>query len=55
MWFVQIISPYSITYAMQPFIEYGPNYFVPALIINCILVVGVYVVSFVYMEKKDEI
>lgn len=33
VWFLQIISPYSITYAIQPFIEYGMREIVPALII----------------------
>ena len=33
LWFGQIVSPYSITYAIQPFIEYGPEYFLPALLI----------------------
>lgn len=55
IWIVQIISPYSLTYAMQPFIEYGPEYFLPALAIFVIVVIGIVVVSYRYKVKYDEI
>lgn len=55
LWIVQIISPYSLTYAMQPFIEYGPEYFIPALVIFVAFVVGIYGASYRYKVKFDEI
>ena len=55
LWIVQIISPYSLTYAMQPFIEYGPEYFIPALLIFVGMVVGVYSIAYIYKVKFDEI
>ena len=55
VWIAQIISPYSLTYAMQPFIEYGPEYFIPALLIFGVIAIGVYVISFRYKVKSDEI
>lgn len=55
VWIAQIISPYSLTYAMQPFIEYGPEYFIPALLIFVAIAIGIYVVSYRYKVKSDEI
>lgn len=55
IWIVQIISPYSLTYAIQPFIEYGPEYFVPALVTFIIIVIGIAAISYRYKVKYDEI
>ena len=55
VWIAQIISPYSLTYAMQPFIEYGPEYFIPAILIFVALAIVVYVISYGYKVKSDEI
>lgn len=53
VWFLQILSPFSITYAMQPFIEYGLNKIIPAMII----LLGVILVTVIlgyYMKVKHE-
>ncbi|AMV59941.1 Hypothetical protein ADU71_0262 [Pediococcus damnosus] len=44
LWIVQIMSPYSSTYFMQPFIEYGLRFIIPAIIIylsSSLIVIGI--------------
>lgn len=55
VWIVQIIYHYSLTYAMQPFIEYGPEYFIPSLAIYAFIVVVVIVMASRYKVKYDEL
>ena len=55
VWIIQIISKYSLTYAMQPFIEYGPSCFIPAILIFLCIVLAGMVGSYVYKVKCDEI
>lgn len=49
LWLVQTMSHYSLTYAMQPFIEYGPEYFIPALIIFFVIV---FIIMFITIRRK---
>ncbi len=55
MWLVMIMNPYSITYAMQPFIEYGIKYFCVAWGV----ILGVVFISYCFVkitwERRDEI
>ncbi len=54
LWFIQIMYKYSITYAFQPFIEYGPDYFVPALLVF-FLVAAFFVAAGSWCEvRRDE-
>lgn len=55
LWIIQIISPYSLTYIIQPFIEYGLNYIVPALVIFLMIVISILILSYRYKVKYDEI
>lgn len=54
LWFGQIVSPYSITYAIQPFIEYGPEYFLPALLIFFVIAFAIVVFSRWHEVRCDE-
>lgn len=54
-WIVMIMNRYSITYAMQPFIEYGLKYFLIAWCIVLGLVLISYCLVKLTWEKKDEI
>jgi hypothetical protein len=54
IWIIQIAMPYSLTYAMQPFIEYGLDYIIPALLIFLIIVLIVSVSGFIFKVKNDE-
>lgn len=54
LWVVQIISPYSLTFIIQPFIEYGLDYIIPALAIFLVIVICVLIVSYRYKVKYDE-
>lgn len=55
IWMVQIIAPFSITYAIQPFIEYGPDMFFPALLINFTIILCTTITALLYKVKRDEI
>lgn len=55
LWTVQIISPYSLTYVVQPFIEYGLNYTVPAIVIFVAVVMCILIISYRYKVRYDEI
>lgn len=48
LWIVLVISPYSITYAMQPFTEYGLRYFIVAWLVIAIICLA----SFFLVKKK---
>lgn len=54
-WILQIISPYSLTYLTQPFIEYGPEYFLPALLIFVVIIAVAWNIAYISKVKKDEI
>lgn len=55
IWFAQIISPLSITYSMQPFIEYDFPYFISALAILIATVSIVFAIAYFMRIRKDEI
>lgn len=55
IWIVQIIAPFSLTYAMQPFIEYDLNYIIPSVLIYAFIVAAVGVVSYNFKVRCDEI
>lgn len=55
VWFLQIASKYSITYTIQPFIEYGIKYFLIGLF-DCILITFVSLLILYFVRiKKDEV
>lgn len=53
IWFLQILSPFSITYAIQPFIEYGLDKIIPAILILLALVLLSVIVG-LYAKVKYE-
>lgn len=55
IWFAQIIQNYSITYAMQPFIEYDLDYIIPALLILLGVTMGCILVGYIKKVKVDNI
>lgn len=55
IWIKQINAEYSLTYAMQPFIEYGPEYFIPALLFFLCTVFVVFILAYLKKVKRDEI
>jgi hypothetical protein len=55
IWFAQVISPFSLTYAIQPFIEYGPNYFVPAIAIYTVICSACMIMAIIKKVRYDEI
>lgn len=52
-WLLQILSPYSLTYVMQPFIEYGLEWIIPAVGIFAVLV-GVSLVVGYWSKVRHE-
>lgn len=55
VWFLQIISKYSITYTIQPFIEYGINYFIIGLAICIVITLIPLIILYFVRIKADEI
>lgn len=55
IWFLQIASKYSITYAIQPFIEYGVKYFIAGLTICFSITFISLIVLYIVRIRKDEI
>lgn len=55
IWAVQIVSPFSITFAMQPFIEYGLDYIIPAIIIFFTSVIIIMLLSIKQKVGFDEL
>lgn len=55
IWIIQIISPYSIAFAMLPFSECGLDDIIPPLVIFVIIVAAVATVSYTVKVKYDEI
>lgn len=55
LWLIQIIYPYSVTYAMQPFTEYGIKYFFVALTVVFVLMIIAIIMDFKLWVCKDEI
>ena len=53
LWFLQISSPYSITYVMQPFIEYGLDYMIPSLLIFLFISLIYFILGY-YKITHDE-
>jgi hypothetical protein len=53
-WCVQLISPFSLTYVMQPFIEYGLDYIIPAFIIYFTSITVIVLVAFRRKVGLDE-
>lgn len=53
VWLLLIINPYSITYAMQPFIEFGIAYILVALALLLGIVLAGGVAAAVYVRSKD--
>lgn len=54
-WCVQLISPFSLTYVMQPFIEYGLDYIIPAFIIYFASIIVITIVAFRRKVGLDEL
>lgn len=55
IWFLQIVSEYSITYTIQPFIEYGLKYLLIGFGV-CILITVLSLIVLYYARiRKDEI
>lgn len=54
-WIIQIISPYSITYCIQPYIEYGLNYRIPAFLLFAMASLIVIFIAYRYKVKNDEL
>lgn len=55
VWIKQINASNSLTFAMQPFIEYGPEYIIPALQVFFSIVLVVFLLAFIKKVKRDEI
>ena len=55
IWFFFILSKYSITYAIQPFIEYGLNRIIPAIVSWIMVSVCITIICYNIKVKKDEI
>ncbi len=55
IWIIQIILPNSLTYLIQPFIEYGFDRIIPASILFSSIVIILFVSSWFYKVKFDEI
>lgn len=55
VWMGQVIAPYSITFAIQPFIEYGPEYFIPAIMIFLAILLCTMIIAIKYKVGYDEI
>lgn len=55
IWFVQILLPCSLVYVMQPFIEYGFDYTIPALGLFIIIVITMVIITYRKKVKCDEI
>lgn len=54
IWYIQIIAPKSLTYVMQPFIEYDWQYVLPAIAIFVVIWWIVVCCGYFYRMKKDE-
>lgn len=54
IWYIQIMWPFSITYAMQPFIEYGLNRIIPAVIIFAFITIVTSVITWIRKVHCDE-
>lgn len=55
IWFGQIISPYSITYAIQPFIEYDFSYIIPGVCIYVVIAIIVLITGYIYKVRYEEL
>lgn len=55
IWIIQIMSPYSLTYIMQPFIEYGWKEIILAGIIFLIIIAIFIFSAWQYKVKYDEV
>ncbi|MCO7128262.1 hypothetical protein NIE88_21265 [Sporolactobacillus shoreicorticis] len=55
IWIMLILSPYSLTYLMQPFIEYGMSYMIKALLVFLFITLITTVLSYIYYGGKDEL
>lgn len=55
LWYLQIIAPNSLTYMIQPFIEYDIDYILPTAVVFLIIWWGTVIFSYQYRVRKDEI
>ena len=55
VWFLQILSPFSLTFVIQPFIEYGPGRIVPSVVIFLMLVSASLAVGYYSKVKYERI
>lgn len=55
IWIIQIIAPNSLTYVMQPFIEYGLDSIIPALLVYTGIVLIVTVTAIIYQRRYHEL
>lgn len=55
LWYLQIIAPNSLTYVIQPFIEYDIDYILPAAVVFLVIWWGIVIFSYRYRVRKDEI
>lgn len=55
IWIIQIILPNSLTYLMQPFIEYGFDKIIPASSFFIFIVIVLFLSAWFYKVKFDEI
>lgn len=55
IWFGQIISPYSITYAIQPFIEYDFPYVIPAVCIFIFISMIALIAGYINKVRYEEL
>ena len=55
VWFLQILSPFSLTFVIQPFIEYGPGRIIPSVVIFLMLVSASLAVGYYSKVKYERI
>lgn len=55
IWIMLILSPFSLTYLMQPYIEYGIAYMVKALLVFLTITLSTIIVSYYFFGGKDEL
>ncbi|MEG0409182.1 MAG: hypothetical protein RR623_09945, partial [Bacilli bacterium] len=51
-WYLMIIGKYSITYLIQPFIEYGGSYMIPSFLIFVCVVTTPIIIGYLKLKKS---
>lgn len=56
IWFILIALPNdSITILMQPFTEFGFDYFIRAFLVNVLILISIPIFAYIYKVKTDEL